>query len=160
MEQDPMGRVRQFQMVLDELASAWVLDRQGGGDRASYSDRVLRNVDGEIETEFRSSTASAQPVCMAMPELFPQWGPSERGGSFFPMLVQRVGGHSILVTFQHEADPAYRTTMVVDERDGIARRRYGRSEAIIVTDVRVMEDEQTPGRPRFSRPLGPIPADY
>lgn len=44
------------------------------------------------------------------------------------MLVQRIGDHSLLVTFEHVEDAAFRNTLVVDERHGIARRRIAYRE--------------------------------
>jgi hypothetical protein len=71
------------------------------------------------------------------------------------MLVQHVGAHSLLVTFEHNEDPADRPTMVIDARDGIALRRYEWGALTVLTELRPMtENEALPKRPRFAKVEG------
>jgi len=143
------ARPRQFQVVIDERDRSWTFDREGDRHRDHYAEGVLDSVDGAVEVSFARSGAVAPPVRLLTPELLLLWGSP---ASFAPILVQRVHGHWLLVTFEHERDPADRVTMVVDERDGIAYRSYGTGEMTMLTDVRVMEDDEpVPPRPRFSR---------
>ncbi|WP_146236681.1 hypothetical protein [Curtobacterium sp. MCBD17_030] len=68
------------------------------------------------------------------------------------MLVQRINEHWLLFTFEHELDPAQRTTLVIDERDGVAHRSYGVDQITVITELRFMEDDEPmPPRPRFPR---------
>jgi hypothetical protein len=68
------------------------------------------------------------------------------------MLVQRIKEHWLLFTFEHELDPAQRTTLVIDERDGIAYRSYDVGQITVLTELRIMDDDEPiPPRPRFSR---------
>lgn len=69
-----------------------------------------------------------------------RWGRGPE--SYHPVLVQHVGQHSILVTFEHREDPATRTTLVVDERDGIARRSLEDGEATIATSVHAVDPDE------------------
>jgi hypothetical protein len=57
-----------------------------------------------------------QPVRMLYPGELLTWGRGTE--SFHPVLVQEIGSHSILVTFEHKEDPAFRTTMVIDRETG------------------------------------------
>ncbi|WP_146242954.1 hypothetical protein [Curtobacterium sp. MCBD17_019] len=139
----------QFQVVIDERDHSWTFDRQGDRHRDQYRDGVLFSVDGSVEVSFARSGAVAPPVRLLTPELLLLWGPP---ASFAPILVQRIHGHWLLVTFEHERDPADRMTVVIDERDGVAHRSYGTSEITMLTEIRVMDDDEpAPPRPRFSR---------
>uniref|UniRef100_A0A942Y9C4 Uncharacterized protein n=1 Tax=Neobacillus citreus TaxID=2833578 RepID=A0A942Y9C4_9BACI len=130
----------QFRLDIDEPARTWVLERSNGPS-SSYRDGSVQDEDGESEEPFESSFADGDVTKMALPARLLWWG---RGSeSLSPVLVQRVGTHSILVTFEHHEDPAIRTTLVVDKNDGIARRRIGRGEeATIVTAVRSVNTEE------------------
>lgn len=146
---DGSARPRQFQVVVDERDQSWTFDLQGDSHRDRYAEGVLHTVDGPAEVNFSRSGAVAPPVRLLTPELLLLWGSP---ASFAPVIVQRIRGHWLLVTFEHEHDPAHRMTLVVDERDGIAHRSYGTSEVMMLTEVWVMnDDEPLPPRPRFSR---------
>ena len=140
---------RQFQVVVDERDESWTFDRQGDRHRDQYAKGVLHSVDGPVEVSFARSGTVAPPVRLLTPELLLLWGSP---ASFAPVLVQRIHGHWLLVTFEHERDPADRVTVVVDEQDGVAHRSYGTGEVTVLTEVRVMDDDEpAPPRPRFSR---------
>ncbi|MDI6022415.1 hypothetical protein QBL02_02530 [Leucobacter sp. UT-8R-CII-1-4] len=54
------------------------------------------------------------------------------------MLAERVGSHSLLLTFEHGSDPAMRGTMVFDYELGLFTRvLYPFSPQILVLDVEV-----------------------
>ncbi|WP_222122090.1 hypothetical protein [Curtobacterium sp. 9128] len=143
------ARPRQFQLVVDEREESWTFDQQGDPHRDQYAEGILHSVDGPSEVSFARSGTVAPPVRLLTPELLPLWGSP---ASFVPVLVQRIHGHWLLVTFEHERDPADRVTLVVDERNGVAHRWYGWSEVTVLTEVRVMDDDEpVPPRPRFSR---------
>lgn len=139
----------QFRFILDEPGRAWELERSDGAAkhrREHYADGVLHNVDGATELAFER--AVREPVWMAMPERMVQWGRGHE--SFSPMLVQRIGTHSLLVTFEHENDPAFRTTLVVDETDGIARRHLEGTSGTIITSVSHLDDSEVPPPATFA----------
>lgn len=135
---------RQFQVVVDEREESWTFDRQGAPQRDQYAEGVDHSVDGPVEVSFARSGTVAPPVRLLTPELLLLWGSP---ASFSPVLVQRIHGHWLLVTFEHERDSADRVTVVVDERDGVAYRSYGSSEVTVLTEVLVMDDD-VPARPR------------
>lgn len=154
----PRGRVtqpQQFQLVVDERDESWTFDRQGDRHRDRYADGILHSVDGPVDVSFARSGTVAPPVRMLTPERLPVWGSP---ASFAPVLVQRLASHWVLVTCEHERDPADRVTVVVDERDGVAHRWYGTSDVTVLTEIRVMDDDEpVPPRPRFSRlPQWPV----
>jgi hypothetical protein len=139
----------QFQAVVDERDESWTFDRQGEPHRDRYAEGVLHSVDGSSEVSFARSGTVAPPVRLLTPELLLLWGSL---ASYSPVLVQRMKEHWLLFTFEHELDPAQRTTLVIDERDGIAHRSYDVGQITVLTELRVMEDDEpVPPRPRFSR---------
>lgn len=134
------GEHWQFQLDIDDVAQTWTLESSSGLS-SSYRDGILQDEDGESERPFERSFAAGDVTKMALPTQLLWWGRASE--SLSPVLVQHVGTHSILVTFEHREDPAIRTTLVVDENDGIARRRIGRGEeGTIVTAVRSVDTEE------------------
>lgn len=153
--QERGGSISQFAFALDEASCSWSMQREGGSEQW-FEDGVLHSVDGPAELSFERSLPPA--ICMAVPERMRWWGRDRE--SFTPVLVQRVGEHSLLVTFEHVDDPAFRTTLVVDERDRIARRRIDFGEVMVITEVcRVMRWTRLP-RQSFSPLAGPIATAY
>lgn len=145
------GRERpwQFQVVVDEHDRSWTFDRQGDPHRDRFAEGVHHSVDGPSEVSFARSGTAATPVRLLTPELLNVWGSP---ASYSPILVQRIKEHWLLFTFEHELDPAQRTTLVVDEGDGIAHRFYDAGQVTVITELRVMDDDEPiPPRPRFSR---------
>ncbi|MBT2503773.1 hypothetical protein [Curtobacterium sp. ISL-83] len=149
VSRDGRGRPWQFQAVVDDRDESWTFDRQGDTHRDRYADGVLHSVDGPGEVSFPRSGAVAPAVRMLTPEMLLLWGPP---ASYSPVLVQRIKGHWLLFTFEHEHDPAHRRTLVIDERDGIAHRSYEADRITMITSVRVLDDDEPiPPRPRFPR---------
>ena len=156
VHQDHRGRsIRQFQFSLDEATRSWSMQRENDSEQW-FEDGVLHNTDGAVPIAFERSLP--MEVRMAIPERFLWWGRTSE--ELAPMLVQRVGQHSILVTFEHNADPAVRTTMVLDERDGIARRRFDIGEATVVTEVRRARESRRLPLPEFTPLTTWIATDY
>lgn len=146
----------QSRIQLDEAGERWIAEYDNG-DRMSFSDGVLRTLDEGLPGE---SFPSAMPeeLRMAMPEVLMIWGRGHE--SFSPMLAQHVGTHSLLLTFEHNEDPAFRQTLVIDRRDGIARRSISHGRGFIVTHVsRVDHFGQLPA-PDFEPITDWIRTDY
>lgn len=95
---------------------------------------------------------------MAVPDLMLRWGRAT--DDFHPILIQHIGERSILVTFEYGEDPAFRSTLVIDERDGIARRSYEHGEATIIRSVRTAEPDEVLPRARFVQPTDWIRPQY
>ena len=158
LHQESQQKYWQFRIDIDEAAQTWALVRQRAKP-VSYRDGVLHEPDdGPIEVSFGRSIISSPVVRMAVPDLMHRWGRSL--DDFHPVLVQHVGEHSILVTFEHEEDPAFRTTLVIEERDGIARRSYEYGGATFVTSVRTAEPDEVLPRARFVAPTDWIRPQY
>ncbi|MDT0234439.1 hypothetical protein [Curtobacterium sp. BRB10] len=158
IHQESRQQFWQFRVDIDEPAQTWTLVRQRAKP-VSYREGVLHDpYDGPHEVSFARSMASSPVVRMAVPKLMVRWG---RGSeSFHPILVQHVGEHSILLTFEHHEDPAFRTTLVIDERDGIARRLSEYGEDTIITSVRTAEPDEVLPRVRFAQPTDWIRPQY
>ena len=155
VHQERGGGIWQFVFALDEASCSWSLQREGGSEQW-FENGVLHSVDGPIELPFERSLPPA--ICMAVPERMRWWGRERE--SFTPVLVQPVGEHSLLVTFEHVEDSAFRTTLVVDERDWIARRRIDFGEVTVITEVRRVVRWAKLPRPSFSPLTGPIATVY
>ena len=160
IHQESRQKFWQFRVDIDEAAQTWTLDRSDG-EHASFREGVLHDdvyPGGSIDASFDRSTTDAAVVRMAVPDLMLRWG---RGSeSFHPILVQHIGEHSILVTFEHRGDPATRGTLVIDERDGIARRFSEYGEDTIITSVRTAEPDEVLPRARFVPPTDWIRPQY
>ncbi|MFJ4073635.1 hypothetical protein [Curtobacterium sp. NPDC089991] len=158
IHQESRQKYWQFRVDIDEAAQTWTLVRQRAKP-VSYRDGVLHDPDdGPDEISFARSMVSAPVVRMAVPDLMLRWGRGPE--SFHPILVEHIGEHSILVTFEHRGDPATRTTMVIDERDGIARRLSEYGEDTIITSVRTAEPDEVLPRARFVQPTDWIRPEY
>lgn len=155
VHQERGGGIGQFAFALDEESCSWSLQREGGSEQW-FADGVLHSVDEPVEFSFERSLPPA--ISMAVPECMRWWGRDRE--SFTPVLVQRIGEHSLLVTFEHVEDPAFRTTLVVDERDRIARRRIDFGEVTVITEVRRVVRWTRLPRPSFSPLTGPIATAY
>ncbi|WNY34059.1 hypothetical protein Q9Q99_00075 [Curtobacterium flaccumfaciens] len=158
IHQESRQKYWQFRVDIDEPAQIWTLVRQRAKP-VSYRHGVLHEPDdGPHGVSFARSMASSPVVRMAVPDLMLRWGRGPE--SFRPILVQHIGEHSILVTFEHRGDPAFRSTLVIDERDGIARRSYEYGEATIITNVRTAEPDEVLPRARFVEPTDWIRPQY
>jgi len=74
-----------------------------------------------------------QPIRELYPSQLLTWGRGTE--SFHPVLVQEIGAHSILLTFEHKEDPAFRTTMVIDRELGVIRKTMLLGDLTIFTDI-------------------------
>lgn len=158
IHQESRQKYSQFRVDVDEAAQTWTLVRQRAKP-VSYREGVLHEPDdGPIEVSFARSMVSSPVVRMAVPDLMLRWGRGPE--SFHPILIQHIGEHSILVTFEHGEDPAFRTSLVIDERDGIARRSYEHGEATIITSVRTAAPDEVLPRARFVQPTDWIRPQY
>ncbi|MEV4688217.1 hypothetical protein [Microbacterium sp. LWH3-1.2] len=81
-------------------------------------------------------------------------------GSFYPVLVQRVGTRSILFTFEQVDDPAVRQTLVIDEQSGIAKRLVGYDHGLIITSIEPLKQCHLEEQPTFEPITRPFPTDY
>ncbi|KHK97791.1 hypothetical protein LK09_09850 [Microbacterium mangrovi] len=95
---------------------------------------------------------------MIWPTKLLTWG--SPGGTFYPVLAQHVGRHSILLTFEHDHDPAFRQTLVIDERSGIAKRMVGFGYGLIITSIEPLGKWEPEQQQAFEPIRGPIPTDY
>lgn len=127
---------------LDEAAERWVVLSSNGHEH-SYRDgkETFKRRDGtRTVTSTTYEGAVSDILRMAMPERLFWWGTTSAG--FSPVLAQDIGTHTLLLTFEHAEDPAFRTTLAIDKRDGIARRRSELGHVFIVTDVATVGDDE------------------
>ncbi|WIB11372.1 hypothetical protein [Curtobacterium sp. MCPF17_052] len=149
MQRDGRERPWQFQAVVDERDESWTFDREGHTHRDRYEEGVLQTVDGPSEVSFARSGTVASPVRLLTPELLLLWGVTCELLTDARPADQRA---LAAVHVEHELDPAQRTTLVIDERDGVAHRSYGVDQITVITELRSMEDDEPmPPRPRFPR---------
>lgn len=135
--------ISQFVAELDSGAQSWRLVTEDGRVYRSEAGVLHLPPDQPRAAEFRDGMPHA--VRMLHPDALPLWG---RGSeSFSPMLAQRVGDHSILLTFEHVADPAFRATLVIDEALGVVRKTAMMGDVTILTEVAI--DQPTENRTEY-----------
>lgn len=125
--------LHQFVAELDAQAKAWhmVDDR---GHISSASDGV---VTAEPDPPHAVAFPRGKPEEMRLlhPEALLMWG--RFGESFYPMLVQEIGRQSLLITFEHVDDPAFRATAVVNRTTGIIEKLAILGDVTILTEVKI-----------------------
>ncbi|MGZ0712647.1 hypothetical protein ACWPKO_30345 (plasmid) [Coraliomargarita sp. W4R53] len=132
------GGIRQFRFWVDEPGASWAAIFDNGA-RWSYSAGVVDYGNGNSHpSSFHNSISD--PMKMLWPTEYLVWG--ERPTRFRPVLAQRVGRQSLLLTFEHGSDPAMRQTMVVDQNSGIATKRIEFDHATIITSTTALEDKK------------------
>lgn len=85
--------------------------------------------------QFEFGRGMPHEIGILCPDQLLLWG--RRSESFYPVLAQEIGSHSILLTFEHIDDPAFRSTMVIDRRLGVIRKTAMLGDLTILTDVRI-----------------------
>ena len=121
----------QFVAEVDAVTEAWHLVTESGRERGFRDGIAVGEPDPPTPSSF--SRSMPQQVQLLHPVALPMWGRGRE--SFYPMLAQRIGGHSILLTFEHVNDPAFRATMVIDEAVGAVRKFARLGDVTILTEV-------------------------
>lgn len=121
----------QFVAELDAGAEAWHLVTESGRARWFRDGVMVAEPDPPTPVPFARSMPGQ--VQLLHPVALPMWGRGRE--SFYPMLAQRIGAHSILLTFEHVNDPAFRSTMVIDEAVGAVRKFARLGDVTILTEI-------------------------
>jgi hypothetical protein len=151
------GKVRQFQFAADEAEQWWVL-AYDDGRRQTYHDGIV-NLGGQDEPrEADFFGPMPRELRLLWPTRLPTWGNPR--GSFYPVLIQRVGIRSLLFTFEHVDDPAFRQTLVIDRETGIAKRLIGYDYGIVLTSIHSIDAWTPADDPIFATLTGPLPPNY
>jgi hypothetical protein len=115
--------IRQCRIEVDLPAGQWwTLTRRENGQHRISEHRDGRTfhsgepVDRELAIH-QEAPSALEPVFF---DHLLWWGQHERG--FWPVLLRRIGTHSVLVTFEHGIDPSMLSTLVVDTRLGLVTR--------------------------------------
>lgn len=127
------GSHYQFVAELDVEAQEWNMVDDKGHRSSAVGGRVVLEPDSPVEFAF--PRGMPRTVQMLYPEALLMWG--RRGESFYPMLVQEVGQRSLLITFEHVEDPAFRATAVVNRFTGIIEKLAKLGDVTILTEVEV-----------------------
>jgi hypothetical protein len=123
----------QFVAELDAKEEAWHMVNDRG--------QIYSAVDGIITAEPDLPHAMAFPrgmpqeIQMLHPEALLMWGRASE--SFYPMLLQEIGRKSLLITFEHVNDPAFRPTAVVNRTTGIIEKMAILGDLTIMTEVEI-----------------------
>ncbi|HEY9365995.1 MAG TPA: hypothetical protein VIP55_05130 [Agromyces sp.] len=120
-------------MELDVAARAWQMVTSLGGVYAYRDGTVSLPPDPPFKDKFGSGMF--HELRMLHPDRLMLWGRGHE--SFYPILAQEIGSHSILLTFEHTEDPAFRSTMVIDRRLGVIRKTAMLGDLTILTDVQI-----------------------
>ncbi|WP_426764271.1 hypothetical protein ACP3TD_17625 [Pseudarthrobacter sp. 1G09] len=123
----------QFVAQLDAKAQAWhLVDDEG---RRSSAVGTWRLHEGDASTVFVFPRGMPETVQLLYPEALLMWG--RRGESFYPVLLQEIGRRSLLITFEHVEDPAFRATAVVNRSTGIIEKLAVLGDIVILADVEI-----------------------
>ncbi|GAA1316530.1 hypothetical protein ACFSWE_15010 [Leucobacter albus] len=130
-------RVEQWHIEVDRAGEAWFATAEHG--HVEEFRGGVRFDRGEV-FQLPAKLADFLPPAIkpAFPETLGWWGEHDHG--YRPVLVERVGRKSMLLTFEHGSDPAMRSTMVFDTELGIVTRTIGFDSATLLVDIE-------PGKP-------------
>ncbi|WP_247041385.1 hypothetical protein [Arthrobacter rhizosphaerae] len=146
----------QFVAELDAKAQAWHMVNDRG--------HVSSAADGIITPEPEPPHAMAFPrgmpqeIQMLHPEALLMWGRSSE--SFYPVLLQEIGRKSLLITFEHVNDPAFRATAVVNRTTGIIEKMAILGDVTILTEVEIDVPLARESEPEFVPITDWIRPDY
>lgn len=121
----------QFHVELDVPAQEWRMVTSDGREYAFGEGVLTLALDPPRPAQFPAGMPP--PVRMLYPAQLLTWGRGPE--SFHPVLVQEIGSHSMLLTFEHKDDPAFRTTMVIDRELGVIRKTILLEDLTIFTDI-------------------------
>lgn len=111
--------IEQWHIEVDLVAEQWfAIDEQGHTHEFCNGVTIHRGETAERPT--RAWEELVGPLIAAFPERLRWWG--ERSHDFRPVLAERVGKQSVLLTFEHGSDPSMRSTLVADTTLGLATR--------------------------------------
>lgn len=125
----------QFNAEIDCVALEWNMIGSGGLVR-SFRDGVI-NLPPDPPYVGQFPSGMPHPLRMMHPDQLLVWGRGKE--SFHPILAQQIGTHSILLTFEHREDPAFRSTMVIDRALGVVRKTAMLGDITILTEIAVDE---------------------
>ena len=126
------GSVTQWHLEVDRPARTWFAVSEEGQTR-EFTNSTLFDDGVAMPGDWRNHGPTHGPAVFAFPEFLHCWG--QPRSAPWPMLMQRIGRKSVLVTFEHGADPSLRTTLVIDTELGLMTRSMG-----IAEEYRVLVD--------------------
>ncbi|WP_461638859.1 hypothetical protein [Leucobacter sp. BZR 635] len=111
--------IEQWHIEVDYAAETWfAANGLGETDEFRGGTRRFRGEALTYPTTVSDSLPSA--VVPAFPERLSWWGGHSHG--YRPIMIERIGKRSMLLTFEHGTDASMRCTMVVDRETGIVTR--------------------------------------
>lgn len=125
------GTTSSFSALIDEDRELWSFTLNGV--TSSFANGTLSDADGQRDSVTFARTIP-QLVRLSAPDRLPIWGRGPE--SFHPILIQEVPEGSLLFTFEHREQPAFRTTLSVDRSDGVARVLVDQGITALVHSVR------------------------
>lgn len=144
---DISGARYQFIAEIDPAERRWAYSRdRGAGDNQEFRNGVLSGLGAPITIEFERGMPD--DLKLLYPAAMRQWG--RPGEEFYPLLVQSVGRHSYLLTFEHLADAAFRSTAVFDRETGVFRKSLSIDGVLLITDLAT----EGSGQFSFADPFG------
>lgn len=146
----------QFNAEIDCVAHEWNMITTSGLVQ-SFRDGVINlSPDPPFVGQFPSGMP--HPLRMMHPDQLLVWGRGQE--SFHPILAQQIGTRSILLTFEHKEDPAFRSTMVIDRALGVVCKTAMLGDITILTDIAVDEPLERPTNIDFAPVMDWIRTNY
>lgn len=111
--------IEQWHIEVDRTRQEWfAVDESGHVHEHREHSTVHRGLTTGRVTKITDELVG--PLALAFPETLIWWGQHPDG--FWPVLIERLGKRSLLITFEHGVDPSMRTTMVIDTELGVVTR--------------------------------------
>ncbi|TFD53935.1 hypothetical protein E3T55_04375 [Cryobacterium frigoriphilum] len=128
------GQVTAHHIEVDLTAEEWFLYDPRSRASYRYHDHTVTAPHDEFPThsEFGEFVPD-QALRLAFPRKLFVWG--RPGDDYRPILVQRLGHHSILITIENRDDAAARGTIIVNTELGLIEKMCRTTEAVLLTNV-------------------------
>lgn len=111
--------IEQWHIEVDKVNNEWFAISQRG-HVYEYRDGATYHRGDVLQRPTSLTDGLIGPLQLAFPGKMLIWG--QTPGSFRPILVEKVGRRSLLLTFEHQLDPSMRSTLVIDTDLGITTR--------------------------------------
>lgn len=125
--------IEQWHIEVDYSAQQWFAVNDLGQVH-EFRDGVTFHQGEPVAHPTDISSELVGPLIAAFPDRLQWW--EGRSHGFRPVLIERVGNQSLLLTFEHGADQSMRATLVVDTQLGLVTRvMHFNSPYIMFLDV-------------------------
>jgi hypothetical protein len=130
------GQLTARHLEIDKSVKRWYLYDPKTQEASGYRDHVITASHNEFppRSEFGRFVPDAG-LRLAFPEKLSVWG--REHDDHRPILIQRLGRHSVLITLEHTFDAAHRGTIVFNTEYGLIEKLFMPTSATVLRNIRV-----------------------